>query len=66
MSVLNINIEELLKELDPKNDTKWMFENHFNVDIKVVLDRQPLLGAGPLPNWVRDCARGRAGSNGCS
>ena len=36
--------------LDPDNinrpDTKWVFENHFNVDIKVVLDRQPLLGTG--------------------
>ena len=51
--------------LNPDNinrpDTKWVFENHFNVDIKVVLDRQPLLGTGPLPNWLRDCARGRAG-----
>ena len=50
---------------DPDNinraDTKWVFENDFNVDIKVVLDRQPLLGTGPLPNWLRDCARGRAG-----
>ena len=39
--------------LDPDNinrpDTTWVFENHFNVDIKVVLDPQPLLGTGPLP-----------------
>ena len=42
-------------------DTKWVFENDFNVDIKVVLDRQPLLGTGPLPKWLRDCARGRTG-----
>ena len=51
--------------LDPDNinrpDTKWGFEDHFNVDEKVVLDRQPLLGTGPLPKWLRDCARGRAG-----
>ena len=51
--------------LDPDNinrpDTKWVFENHNNVDVKVVLDRQPLLGTGPLPDWLRDCARGRAG-----
>ena len=51
--------------LDPDNinrpDTKWVFENQFNVDVKVVLDRQPLLGTGPLPDWLRDCARGRAG-----
>ena len=51
--------------LDPDNinrpNTTWVFENHFNVDVKVVLDRQPLLGTGPLPNWLRDLARGRAG-----
>ena len=51
--------------LDPDNinrpDTKWVFENQFNVDVKVVLDRQPLLGTGPLPDWLRDCARGRVG-----
>ena len=33
--------------LDPDNinrpDTKWVFENQFNVDVKVVLDRQPLV-----------------------
>ena len=46
--------------LDPDNinrpDTKWVFENHFNVDVKVVLDRQPLLGTGPLPDWLRNLA----------
>ena len=46
--------------LDPDNinrpDTKWVFENHFNVDIKVVLDSQPLLGTGPLPDWLRNLA----------
>ena len=40
--------------LDPDNvnrpDTTWVFENHFKVDIKVVLDRQPLLGTGLLPD----------------
>ena len=53
--------------LDPDNterpDTKWTFEFHFTVDIKVVLDRQPLMGTGPLPNWLRNLAhasRGRA------
>ena len=35
-------------------DTKWVFEKHFNVDVKVVLDRQPLLGTGPLPDWLRN------------
>ena len=46
--------------LDPDNinrpDTKWVFENQFNVDVKVVLDRQPLLGTGPLPDWLRNLA----------
>ena len=50
--------------LDPDNinraDTTWVFENHFNVDIKVVLDRQPLLGTGPLPDWLRNLAHTRS------
>ena len=50
--------------LDPDNinrpGTKWVFVNHFNVDVKVVLDRQPLLGTGPLPNWLRNLAHGRS------
>ena len=33
-----------------------MFEKHFNVDVKVVFDRQPLLGTGPLPGWLRNLA----------
>ena len=48
--------------LDPENterpDTKWIFESHFNVDVKVVLDRQPLMGTGPFPDWLRNQARG--------
>jgi len=36
--------------------TKWVFENFFNVDVKVVLDRQPLVGTGPLPDWLRNLA----------
>ena len=39
-------------------NTKWIFDGHFNVDIKVVLDRQPLMGTGPLPDWLRNLARG--------
>ena len=49
--------------LDPDNierpNTKWVFEAYFNVDIKVVLDRQPLLGTGPLPDWLRNLSHGR-------
>ena len=40
--------------------TKWVFVNHFNVDVKVVLDRQPLMGTGPLPDWLRNLAHGRS------
>ena len=47
--------------LDPDNinrpGTKWVF---VNVDVKVVLDRQPLLDTGPLPNWLRNLAHGRS------
>ena len=50
--------------LDPDNinraDTTWVFENHFNVDIKVVFDRQPLLGTDPLPDWLRNLAHSRS------
>ena len=50
--------------LDPDNinrpDTKWVFVSHFNVDVKVVLDQQPLLGTGPLPGWLRNLAHGRS------
>ena len=53
------DVEKWLSEqeklrLDPDNidrpNTKWVFEGFFNVDVKVVLDRQPLLGTGPLPD----------------
>ena len=49
--------------LEPDNinrpDTKWVFENQFNVDVKVVLDRQPLLGTGRLPDWLRNLVHNR-------
>ncbi|KAL9959464.1 hypothetical protein ACROYT_G032790 [Oculina patagonica] len=57
--------EQETKRLAPDNvkrpSTKWKFVSFFNVDVKVVLDRQPLLGTGPLPDWLRNLARGRAG-----
>ena len=57
-----INMEA--KRLDADNierpNTKWIFEGHFNVDVKVVLDRQPLMGTGPLPDWLRNRAHGRS------
>ena len=42
-------------------DTKWVFRGYSDVDVKVVLDRQPLLGTGPLPHWLRNLARRLAG-----
>ena len=33
----------------------------FNVELKVVFDRQSLLGTGPLPEWLRNLPRVRAG-----
>ena len=44
-------------------DTKWIFDHYYAVDVKVVLDRQPLMGTGPLPDWLRNrahAARGQA------
>ena len=36
-------------------NTKWVFEKHLLVDIKVILDRQPLqIGLGRLPDWIRN------------
>ena len=52
------------KRLDSDNikrpSTKWEFVGFFNVDVKVVLDRQPLFGTGPLPDWLRNLAHGRS------
>lgn len=41
-------------------NTKWVFQNFFNHDVKAVLDRQLLVGIGPLPVWLRNLAHGRA------
>ena len=53
-----------MKRLDSDNtqrpSTKWEFLSFFNVDVKVVLDHQLLLGTGPLPDWLRNLARGRS------
>ena len=55
--------EQETTRLDSDNikrpSTKWEFVSFFNVDVKVVLDRQePLLGTGPLPDWLRNLAHG--------
>ena len=55
--------EQEEKRLDPDNvkrpNAKWVFENFFKVDLKIVLDRQPLLGTGPLPDWLRNLSHSR-------
>ena len=36
-------------------NTKWVFESTLFVDLKVILDRQPLeIGLGRLPDWIRN------------
>jgi hypothetical protein len=42
-------------------NTKWVFVKFSNIAVKVVLDNQPMLGTGQLPEWLRNLARGRAG-----
>ena len=48
-----------LEKTDRPN-TKWVFESFFSVDVKVVLDRKPLVGTGPLPDWLRNLAHSGA------
>ena len=54
--------EQEAERQDPDNtsrpNSKWVFLSHFSLDLKVVLDRQPLVGTGPLPDWLRNLARG--------
>ena len=61
--------EEWLREEEAKRpdsgkikmpSTKWKFVSFFNVDVKAVLDREPLLGTGPLPDWLCNLAHGRS------
>ena len=55
--------EQEKKRLEPdkidRPDTKWEFVGFFSVQVNVVLDRQPLLGAGPLRDWLRNIAHGQ-------
>ena len=55
--------ERLEVERIERPNTKWVFDHYYAVDVKVVLDRQPLIGTGPLPDWLRNrahAARGQA------
>ena len=41
-------------QIDRPN-TKWVFQRDIFVDLKVILDRQPLqIGLGRLPDWIRN------------
>ena len=40
-------------------NTKWTFVKFSNIEVKAVLDNQPMLGSGPLPDWLRNLAHGR-------
>ena len=39
-------------------NTKWTFIKFSKMEVKAVIDNQPLLGTGPLPDWLRNLARG--------
>ena len=47
--------ESRLQQDIQRPDTKWVFEKFVSVDLKAVLDRQPLqIGLGRLPPWLRN------------
>ena len=39
-------------------NTKWAFVKFSSIEVKAVIDNQPLLGTGPLPDWLRGLAHG--------
>ena len=47
-----------LDNIDRPN-TKWTFIKFSNIEVKAVIDNQPMLGTGPLPDWLRNLAHGR-------
>ena len=55
--------EEENKRLNLDNierpNTKWTFVKFSNIEVKAVLDNQPMLGTGPLPDWLKNLAHGR-------
>jgi len=52
--------KRLETENNERPNTKWVFESFFNGEVKVVLDREPLVGTGPLPDWLRNLAHSRS------
>ena len=51
-------IEKDARRLDmanlPRPNTKWAFQRWIQVEVKAILTEQPLLGQGPLPDWLRN------------
>ena len=40
-------------------NTKWIFVKFSSIEVKAVIDNQPMLGTGPLPEWLRNLSHGR-------
>ena len=57
--------ERLRKERIKRDSTKWVWEAPSDVFIKLIYTRQPLMGTGPLPEWLRSLAHGRHGPMVC-
>ena len=53
--------ERLEVERIERPNTKWVFDHYYAVDVKVVLNRQPLMGTGQLPDWLRNLAHAARG-----
>ena len=52
---LEVLEESRLQGQVKRPNTKWVFERAVSVDLKAILDRQPLqIGRGCLPNWLRN------------
>ena len=47
-----------LDNIDRPN-TKWTFIKFSNIEVKAVINNRPMLGTGPLPDWLRNLAHGR-------
>ena len=45
--------ERLEVDTIERPDTKWIFDHYFAVDVRVVIDRKPLVGTCLLPDWLR-------------
>ena len=40
-------------------NTKWTFVKFSSIEVKAVIDNQPMLGTEPLPEWLRNLSHGR-------